>query len=50
MGTVYLGCEKVDWIRLTQDRDQRPLLVMKVMNFRLLQNAGDLLANDNVTC
>jgi hypothetical protein len=35
-----IGWEGVDWINLTQDREQRRSLVKTVMNLPVLKNAG----------
>jgi hypothetical protein len=38
-----IGWESVDWINLAQDRKQRRILVITVMNLRVLKNSGNFL-------
>jgi hypothetical protein len=40
-----IGCGGMDWIDLTQDRDQWRALVYTVMNLRVLQNVGKFLSS-----
>jgi len=38
-------CGGMEWIELVQDRDSRLVLFKAVMNFRILQNAGNFLTS-----
>jgi hypothetical protein len=40
-----VGCECVDWMELTQDRDRWRALVRAVMNIRVPLNAGNFLTS-----
>jgi hypothetical protein len=40
-----IECEGVDWIPVDQCSGLRPALVNRVMNLRILQNAGNFLTN-----
>jgi hypothetical protein len=42
MDLTKLGCEGVDWIHLTQDRNQWLALVNMVMNLHVSQNARNV--------
>jgi hypothetical protein len=41
---IEIEWDGVDWIDVTQDRDQWRALVDTVMNFRVLKNAGKYLS------
>jgi len=43
MGLEVMGCKCVDWIRLTQDRDQWWAGVNTVMNLRVPCKMGNFL-------
>jgi hypothetical protein len=43
-----IGHDVMEWIDLAEDRDQWRALVNTVMNFRLPQNAGNLLSGCTV--
>jgi hypothetical protein len=45
MNLREIGWDDMDWIDLTQDRDQWRALVNAVMNFRIPQNAGNFLSS-----
>jgi hypothetical protein len=38
-----LGCDRMDWIELAQNRDRRRTLVNSVMNLRVPKNEGNFL-------
>jgi hypothetical protein len=44
MDLSQIGWDSMDWIDLTQDRDQWGALVNMVMKFRVPHNAGNFLS------
>jgi hypothetical protein len=44
-----IGWDGMDWIDLTQDRDQWRTLVNKVMNLRVPYNAGKFLSGCTIS-
>jgi hypothetical protein len=45
-----IGCGGIDWIDLTQDKDQWGALVNTEMNLRVPQNIGKLLSSCTTGC
>jgi hypothetical protein len=45
MDVREIGCDVMDWIDLTQDRDQWRALLNTAMNLRLPQNAEKFLSS-----
>jgi hypothetical protein len=43
LGLREIGWGSVDWIDLAQDRDQWMALVIREINFRVLENVGKIL-------
>jgi len=45
MDLQAVGCEGMDWIKLTQDRDRQQALLNVVMNLQDPQNVGNFLTS-----
>jgi hypothetical protein len=45
MDIQEVGCGVMDWIELAQDRDSWRVIVNRIMNLQLPQNAGNFLTN-----
>jgi hypothetical protein len=48
MDLIGIGWDGMDWIHLTQDRDQWRALVNTVMNLRVPYNAGKFLSGSTI--